>query len=55
MDFTVSYWQGDYRVYRSFPTYEQAEQFIGDNALVYPLPRLIREYLPSTGIHYLWR
>jgi hypothetical protein len=54
--FRVSYMHmGHYRVVRSFDTYAQAEYFIAVNAMVYPLPGLIREYVPSTDRHYLDR
>jgi hypothetical protein len=53
--FTVSYLHmRDYRVCRHFETVEQAEEFIHVNALVCPLPGLVREYEVRNDLNFAW-
>jgi hypothetical protein len=53
--FAVSYIHlRGYRVRRSFDTFEQAEEFISVNALVCPLPGLVRMYEVRNDINFAW-
>jgi hypothetical protein len=55
MRFIVSYiHMRQYRVSRSFDSYEAAEYFIDCNALVYPLPGLVRCYQPRNDTNFAW-
>jgi len=55
MRFRVSYQHmRQYRVSRSFETVEQAEEFISNNALIFPLPFMVRHYEVRNDLNFAW-